>query len=285
MRPGFSPLSWSAWRYAEGEFRLFSGELPLVDRGFRYGQHVFESIAIRKGEAFLMGDHLLLLKSSARRLRIPCSRALFEKLRSFPSSVALADGMLRVYLTAGPGAPGSEITAPGCYLTWESTRFPTADEIEAGCSLALIRKAFPGEGWGIKSGNYAAHLEALQLARSAGAEEGIVCDGMGRILSCAMGNLLVWMPASTSRKPPILCTPPSSVAVRAGTVLAWVRRLVPVIERELRPADLQQAIAMAVTNSRLGVMPVAALDGVKLSGFSSALTLAHKYLHDLLGSA
>ena len=255
----------------------------MSDRGFRYGQHVFESIAIRHGAALLVADHLSLLSLSARLQGIPCPRSLLAKLRSFFKSVPLADGMLRIYLTAGPGAPGSRITMPGCYLTWEPATFPSAAAIEKGFTLTMIPKAFPGEAWGIKKGNYMPHLEAFDVAREAAAQEGIVCDQRGKILSCAMGNLLVWFPGSDPKKAPILCTPHTSVeCVRTGAVLTWVRRQVVVVERELRPDDLRHARALAVTNSRLGVMPVSILDGWKLPDVSLSRTLAHAYLREML---
>ena len=268
----------------DGEIRPFRGGLPLSDRGFRYGQHLFESIAIRRGIPLLDSEHLALLAVSAKTYGIPCSRSLTAKLRDFLNQAALADGMLRIYLTAGPGAPASVITDPGCYLTWEPVHFPTMKELTKGISLTLLDKRSFGEGWGLKSGNYASHVEALLASRQAGAQEGIVCDEQGRIISCAMGNLLIWIQDSKLKKRPILCTPSKRSGAREGVVLGWVRRHVPVMERELKASDLRHATALAVTNSRLGIMPVAMLDGRQLSDPSPARALANEYLNDLLGT-
>ncbi len=275
------------WWWDEEEIRPCISGLPLYDRGFRYGQHLFESIAVRHGAPLLAADHLKLLAASAATQGFPFSRSLVAKLRAFLSSVSLGDGMLRIYLTAGPGAPGAPIRSPGCYLAWEAAHFPTSKEIEKGYALTLLKKPFLGDGWGVKSGNYAAHLEALQLARNAGYDEGIVCDGKGRILSCAMGNLLVWMASPKSGKDLILYTPASGVGVRVGAILKWVSRQTQLVEQELQMTDLRRARALAITNSRLGVMPVATLDGRNLPEVSNARQLAHHYLyaHGLLGSS
>ena len=282
MLPTVDSSSWRAWRLSGGKIHPWSGGVPLDDRGFRYGQHVFESIAIRQGRALLVPEHLLLLGISAKRMGIPCSRNLITVLRGFLKMLFPIDGMLRLYLTAGVGAPGSRITNSGCYLTLEATKFPNAADLQRGIPLAILTKPLGGEAWGIKDGNYARHVQALQEAHLLGAEEGIVRNGQGNILSCAMGNILVWMPDPRKKNHPMLCTPPAGENVRTGAVLSWVRRHTPVSERKLRPADLLRALALAVTNSRLGVMPVAAIDGRVLPDQANSIALAQEYLRKLI---
>jgi len=271
-----------SWHWNGQSILPHAGGVPLNDRGFRYGQHLFESIAIRNGKALLLSEHLELLTDASKRNGFPFARALASSLQRFVESVSLSDGMLRIYLTAGEGAPASPIRAAGCYITWEPVHFPTEAELEKGFRLAVLTKPFLGEAWGEKSGNYAAHLEMLAAARANDvADEGIVLDAKGYALSCAMGNLLVWMRAKQGI---VLCTPPVSRGARSGAVLGWVKKSVPVMERDFRPADLRKALAMVVTNSRLGVMPVASLNGISLRDTTLSQALAHSYLesHGLL---
>ena len=248
----------------------------MNDRGFRYGQHLFESIAIRNKKALLVREHLTLLTDAAKRKGYPFTRTLASSLKRFVESVSLSEGILRIYLTAGEGAPAASIRAAGCYITWESAHFPTEAELGKGFRLAVLTKPFLGDAWGEKSGNYASHLEMLASARANDiADEGIVLDANGYAISCAMGNLLVWMRSGTGI---VLCTPPVSRGARCGSVLGWVKRNIPVMERDLRPADLRKSIAMAVTNSRLGVMPVASLEGIPLRDPALSQLLATTYL-------
>jgi len=276
------------WSWDGRAITPFHGGVPLTDRGFRYGQHVFESIAVRNGNPLLVREHLALLAASASLKRIPLSRTLVAAVRRFFSALpalALPDGMLRLYLTAGHGAPASAVNAPACFLAWERMDFPSLSRLAKGLQLHLLTQPISGESWGEKRGNYEAHIRTLESARRAGADEAIVSDARGCVISCAMGNLLVWMPL---RSGAILCTPPSSrgasAGARAGAVLEWVRCHAKVEERELKPRDLLRAVGMAVTNSRLGVMPVAGVDGRKLSDPSPALQLSQEYLrsHGLL---
>ena len=270
-----------AWCWDGRSLVSHASGLPLSDRGFRYGQHLFESVAVREGKALLALEHLALLDDAARRNGFPFSGALSAALKRFVASVSLVDGMLRIYLTAGEGAPGAPIRHAGCYLTWEPTHFPTATELAQGFRLTVLQRPFLGDHWGEKSGNYAEHLKAIAEARANGADEGIVLDAKGYAISCAMGNLLVWR---RTRKGIVLCTPPLARGARSGALLGWVKRNHGVLERDLRPADLGKAVAMAVTNSRLGIMPVSSLDGVILQDPSLSLALSHTYLenHGLL---
>ena len=270
-----------SWHWNGQSILPHAGGVPLNDRGFRYGQHLFESIAIRNNKALLAREHLALLTDAAKRNSFPLGRTLSSALRRFVESVSLSDGMLRIYLTAGEGAPASLIRKAGCYLTWEPVHFPTDAQLEKGFRLTVLTKPFLGDAWGEKSGNYVAHLKALAEARANGGDEGIVLDAKGCALSCAMGNLLVWM---RTKHGIILCTPPVSRGARSGSVLGWVKKSVPVMERDLRPADLRKALAMAVTNSRLGVMPIASMNGISLRDPALSRTLSHSYLeyHGLL---
>jgi branched-subunit amino acid aminotransferase/4-amino-4-deoxychorismate lyase len=212
---------------------------------------------------------------------------MLNALGQFLDSVSLPDGMLRIYLTAGSGAPATPTMRPECYLAWEKTRFPTGAEIERGISLALVENTIARKEWGQKTGNYGAHVSALEEARESGYDEGIVFDSAGRAVSCAMGNLIVWL---RTRRGILCCTPPVERGARTGAVLHWVRRQLGkggLVERDLRRTDLERVLSLAVTNSRLGVMPVRMVCGRIPPQPSLACKLAQEYLslHDLLRTA
>jgi len=269
------------WRWDGASVIPHRGGIPLSDRGFRYGQHLFESIAVRDGKALLAREHLCLLKESASRHGIPFTRSLALGLKSFLARIRVTDGMLRIYLTAGSGAPGTAVTEPGCYLAWEATRFPSVAELGRGIRLVTLKHPVAVRGWGEKTGNYMAHLDAIAAARASGADEAVVLGERGNVVSCAMGNLLAWIPTSSGMT---LCTPQGDA--RHGAMLRWVESSAVLKRRRLTPSDLRKAVALAVTNSRLGVMPVASLDGKPLAHSALALELSSLYLrsHGLLGA-
>lgn len=276
--------SFRCWHWDGTEIVPLRGGIPLSDRGFRYGDHLFESVALRGGQVLLAHEHLSLLRSAAARNGFPFAKAMPPALNRFfrGKASALPDGMIRIYLTAGPGGPGAPVRSPSCFVSWEATRFPTLQDLDRGYALVTL-KGCAGESlipWGEKSGNYLAHCTALRMAREAGADEALVTDTRGRAISAAMGNLLVWMREERGARDQgevRLFTPASTSGARSGAVLGWVRSRLDVIERDLTARDLSKAVAMAVTNSRIGVMPVSALDDRALPDPSLSRELALLY--------
>lgn len=276
-----------AWRW-DGDTVLPHREgIPLSDRGFRYGHHFFESLAVRHGRVLLAREHVALLRDACTRGGLRWPRRLAITLLGFLKSANLSDGMIRIYLTAGSGSPWDPAPEPACYLAWEATTFPSHDELRRGLRLVSLGTRIAGAGWSEKSGNYLPHLEALAAARKAGGEEAVMIDARGRVVSGAMANLLVWMPSprGSADHGLRLCTP--AEGARSGTVLGWVRRRSDVHPCTLTPADLRRAHALALTNSRLGVMPVASLDGLPVRNISPAAELSATYLraHGLANGA
>ena len=254
-----------------------SGGVPLTDRGFRYGQHLFESVAVRDGRALLLAAHLSLLEESAKRNGYFFPKTLFSSLECFVVGTSMPDGMLRIFLTAGEGGPATPFESTGCYLLWEQAHFPSQEEITRGYSLTSKTQPFLGDNWYEKSGNYAEHLKRFCAARSQGFDEAVVFDSGGYLLSCAMANLIVWMRRNGQI---IACAPPAERGGRAGAVLEWVKKKIPLSEHDLRSGDLRDSISLAVTNSRLGVMPVSSLDGTPMVDPAHSHALASSYLKE-----
>lgn len=277
-----SSTDFRCWHWNGEEIVPLRGGIPLSDRGFRYGEHLFESLAVRGGRVVLAREHLALLKEASSRHRFPFPKGLPTAFGSFFREMAprFPEGMIRIYLTAGPGAPSSPVLSPACFLTWERTPFPTLRDLERGYALVTLkgRAGASRVPWGEKSGNYLAHCEALRMAREAGADEGLVTNERGHAVSCAMGNLLVWMKVGKVVR---LMTPPPSLGARRGALLGWVRGQCDVTEKALSGRDLSKAVAMAVSNSRIGVMPVVFLDGRPMPDLSLPRELAFRYAREV----
>ena len=97
--------------------------------------------------------------------------------------------------------------------------------------------------------------------------------------SCSSSAAATLKTGSNDTTKTFLVTPSCARGARAGVVRAWARENISeCIERDITRADLENARAMAVTNSRLGVMPVASLDGRKLPNFELSLKFAYEYL-------
>lgn len=290
LTPILTPIPSSIFWHWNGENIVpFDGRISLLDRGFRYGQHLFETLAVRKGKLLFAEEHQALLTEAAERNKFPFSASWQQALRDFLQNESFADGLLRIYLTAGEGKIGSPIVAPNLLLTWEESLFPTVDELKKGITLATlnhekvkqewgIHDGFTTARWGEKDGNYGDHVRALEQAYSMGAQEGIVLSSSGEAVSAVMANLIVWIEPTYAEQTPIEMISPWTRLARRGVVLQWVEKNSNLKYGSLSEFHLKHALAMAITNSRLGVMPVASIDGKKFSQPQLAERLAFKYL-------
>ncbi len=252
-----SHLSFSdSWSWQQNKIAFCSDGISLNDRGFRYGQHLFETIATRNGKVLFFEEHWKRLVAAALRRHFPINNLWHQSVSDFLKKESWQDGLLRIFLTAGDGSACSPIIAPNLFLFWEEADFPSEKKLQEGIKIVSLDHSVGTIFWGEKTGNYWEHLTALEAARHSGAEEGLVFDAEGFLISATMANVILWM---EDRK---IVTPPCARGARDGVILDQMRQSLPnLIEADVRRDDLKKIVSMAITNSRLGVMPVAKLDG------------------------
>ena len=113
------------------------------DRGFQYGDGLFETMRVRAGRIRLLEYHLERLYEGCRRLSIPAPRAPSLRRELELRAKPHADAVLKLILTRGPGTRGisaerrralhsgdSAVRAPACGCL---ANFPaSADVRDAG---------------------------------------------------------------------------------------------------------------------------------------------------------
>ncbi|MFI0347955.1 MAG: aminotransferase class IV [Chthoniobacterales bacterium] len=266
------------WRWNGQSIVPCDGRVLVRDRGFRYGQHFFETLAIRNKKVLFLKEHVALLLQAAELHQFPFTASCQQALLKFFKNESFSDGLLRIYLTAGEGSVATPVIAPNLLLTWEESVFPTADELKKGIPLVTLNDEVITKNWGEKNGNYWNHVQALEKARAMGAREGVVSGSCGLVISAAMANLLIWMEEDHGGEKVIQLLAPAHACARKGVVLAWVKKNSVMKSVDLSKIQLKRAIALAITNSRWGVMPVATLDGKPLPQPELAEKLALNYL-------
>lgn len=237
-----------AWEFSGGRW-VAGGSVPLADRAVRYGMSIFETITIFGGRAILSVAHFERLACAAKELGWSDPR-LPDALPEAAGCGLVADGVVRIYLTAGPGGPGDPP---------DGSVFAMFEPCEVGTDFSPLRAVSisapvlpPPGGW--KTGNYWQNIRALGLARSTGADEALVFNPAGALVGASMANVFfeadgAWM------------TPARESGARDGVVRAWVMGRLAVEEVLADPDVLARATACFVTNSRVGIRPVGELDG------------------------
>src|SRR6476619_3553253 len=175
-------------------------KVSVFDRGFLYGDSVYETIGTVHGRLFAARDHLVRLERSAERigLRAP-PRAEIE--RAIADTVAAAgnpETRVRVILTRGVGKldldPASADDTRLVVIAFPLGA-PTPEMFEKGVAVAIVsiaRNSPRAIDPAVKSGNYLNNVLALgEARRRCQAYEAILCGGDGSIAEGSTSNVFV----------------------------------------------------------------------------------------------
>lgn len=235
---------------------------------------VFETIIVHCGTALFVKEHLHRLLQASRAAGFIFPEGLSEKaVESLVSGHET--GSLRLYISAGDGGPGQPVTESRTYAIYESSSIPDEDEVALGWRLDISRAPFPAVLGGWKTGNYWSSIQALQEARRGGFNEAIVSNAQGAVISASMGNLFAVIAGR-------LVTPALSMGARDGVLRAWVAEQESVEDALLSVDDLSVLEECFITNSRIGVMPVASIADRTLPSSEVGWRLAKLYREKIL---
>lgn len=250
--------------------------ISIFDRGFLYGDSVYEVVRTYDGVPFELEHHLERLAGSAARISMamPYTPSLLaeETLKTHQAS-GNADSYIRIVVTRGAGPIGLDIAlaeAP-CRIivvkTLEGMR-PSAAAYEDGVKIALVgvrRNLRAAIDPMAKTGNYLNSVMALAEARAAGAYEAVMLDHRDFVTEGASSNVFVVVGD-------VLLTPP----LDAGILMGVTRSVVLKVARQsgLRVLELpfshetlcRDADEVFITSSVREIVPVTWVDDVRIAG-------------------
>lgn len=254
------PIVWLNGRFVP----LDQACISPMDRGFQYGDGVFETLRAENGVPLFLDDHLERLRLSLSMLRIDAGLPIDwqQLLRDLLEHNHLQEGPAAVKITVTRGiAPGPGLPAgPHCTVMAGAQRYaPPGDDIyRRGWRTHVFREGYSPPLAGYKTLNYLYYCMARQKALDAGAQEAILLDPFGRITETSMGSLLArthgqwWTPASPYQLPGTTLHRLCALMAEAGE---------PVEPREAAVEDLHGAETIWVLSSLILVMPVCEIDG------------------------
>jgi branched-subunit amino acid aminotransferase/4-amino-4-deoxychorismate lyase len=237
-----------SWRWNGKKF-VAAKSVPLTDRGFRYGMSLFESLRVTNGQTEFFEKHLTRLLSACAELDLNVREAALRHCENLLGSAGM-DGFARIYVTAGDGGPAAAASSPRVYVFIEERLSTEEESFEVMISDDSYRPMFGG----LKTANYWFNIAALSQARSKGFDETLLFNDFAELVSACCANVFV---VRDDR----IATPPRSSGARQGVIREWVIARRKVDERRLRREDVVNADEIFLTNSWLGVMPVATVEG------------------------
>jgi aminodeoxychorismate lyase len=260
--------------------------VPLNDRGFLLGDGLFETARVAHGRPFRLAQHLDRLARGADffKIKLPYSLKEIQKIAGeLIGKNELADAILRVTLTRGPGGRGysaSRAHQPTIAITLHPLPPQTRDE---PLQWSLITSSFriPASDAlsAFKSTSKILNILARAEAEAQGADEALLLNSNGEVAETAGGNLF-WVYDDK------ICTAPAGRGVLPGITRAVVLEICQALgletnKRVIKPEMLRNAEGVFVTQSALGIIPVASFDGAPMAPSPLVDQIASAY-HEML---
>lgn len=254
--------------------------ISVFDRGFLFGDSVFETIRTYGGRPFALGEHLERLARSADLVFIELPIALDELRVEIEETLAAArneESYLRVVITRGRGALGLDpALARGAsrVIIVSPLAPPPSEHYERGIGVVSWRAYRDADAAGVKGaklGNYLVSVLAMRAAKEAGADEAIVVDSSGAVVEGASSNVFIVRDG-------VVFTPPIDAGILAGITRKHLLECCAEqgIAVRLESMSMEQVLAadeVFVSSSIRELLPVVSVDGHRIgAGVPGAMT-------------
>lgn len=245
-------------------------QVSVFDRGWMYGDGLFETLRMANGKPFQWVPHWDRLHRGLEFLRLPSpydSAELHRAAEQLSRLNEIPDGALRISVSRGIGPRGYSPRGANT-PTWVMSLGPLparASSVASGVPLQWRAvtsrqiRVHAGVLAAMKTANRLPQVLARREADEAGVDEALVCDLDGNLAEASSGNVF-WV------KDGELLTPPVSLGGLPGIARVTLCEIagsmgVPVREIVLRPPRLREMDAVMLSMSTYGVVEVIELDG------------------------
>jgi branched-chain amino acid aminotransferase len=239
----------------------------VLDRGFLYGDGLFETVRAYNGVPFRLPEHLARLRASAAELRIASgldTDTIAERVTALVRECASEEAYVRITVTRGR-FDGNLALGPAARPTVAiivrplHTLPPELYERGVDAVTASVRQNAESPVPRHKTLNYLERLLARTEAREQGAYEALLLNTRGEVAEGATTNLFLVHGG-------IVTTPRLGANILPGVTRQEVMALAREAGYELRqrrvsPEELRRADEVFLTNSIAELLPVCALDG------------------------
>lgn len=242
---------------------LINGEVQdsvsVQDRGFQYGDGLFETLRVIDGKPCHWSRHLRRLQKGCSRLGIPCpeSTTLQAEAKSLCAGIDVA--VLKITLTRGKGKRGyavpEKVEATRVLGIAPLPSYPLTHKTEGiVLTVCKTRMGINPALAGIKHLNRLEQVMARTEWQDAGISEGLMLDNNGFVIAGTMSNVFA------VRNGELLTPDLSHCGVKGITrerlMEATTDSGFPVLVKPLTLDEIKQADELFVCNSVIGIWPV-----------------------------
>jgi len=238
--------------------------VPVWDRGFLFGDAVYEVFRLYRGRRWLEAEHLARLRRSLTELDFAPYEfeRLIERMDRTVAASGIREGTLYVQITRGvaprshafpdPPGPPTELIVVRPY-----DDSGTAQLRERGARV-ISQPDLRWKRCDIKSTNLLANVLAIEAAHRAGCDEAILFDSKGFVTEATHSSLL-WV-----RQGRLEATPEGHEILPGLTrqlILRLARSLeIPFSSSHVKLADLVEAGEVILVGTTTEVLPVVRID-------------------------
>jgi D-alanine transaminase len=254
-------------------------KIPVLDRGFIFGDGVYELVPVYSRVAFRLDEHLARLERSLAetRIRNPYSRAQWRDIiYRLVDAQPFDDQGVYFQVTRGVAKRDHAFpkdAEPTVFMMSNPLVTPPKEVVQKGGSAVSAQD----NRWlrcDIKSISLIGNCLLRQLSAEAGAVETILFRD-GKLTEASASNVFVV-------KRGVILSPPKSNLILPGITYDVVAELarangLPLELREVSEAEVRAADEIWVTSSSKEVLPVVALDGAKVGDGRPGPVFARMY--------
>ncbi len=255
--------------YLNGRFvQAERAKISAFDRGFSFGDGLFETLRAYSGWVFALDRHLRRLRNGAAQIGLQFNgdvahwrRVMTRLLRR--NGLMDADSALRLTITRGVDVLGTLLPpeappSPTLFLVVRPVEGVIVERQQVGIGVVTIQWGDPFNPFGIKSVNYLYHMLAMARAKEQGAHEALFIASDGSVVEAATSNVF-------SVANGVLTTAPEDAGLLPGITREVVIELarkegLDVREAALPLGELLAADEVFLTGSVKEVMPLIAID-------------------------
>lgn len=254
--------------YINGDFvEDKDAKVSIFDRGFLYGDGVFETLRAYNGKVFRLREHIERLWAGAQYLKItPCDKidGLERVITDLLRLNQLSDAYIRVTITRGMATRGIDIdpdTSPTVIVFARKLQQMEQELYNNGIRLILSERTnhrAPDE-YNLKSINFLNNILAKYEATKKGAFDAIMLNKDGYVTEGSICNIFFV-------KDRVVCTPSLSSGVLRGVTREVIKEIsyevgFGIREKEFTLEELINSDEAFVTNTLVEVLPVKEIDG------------------------
>jgi len=241
-------------------------KISIFDRGFLFGDSVYEVTLTVNKEIIFIKEHLDRLNKSANAIAMISQfsqEEIREEILKIQSILGFDRMYFRIILTRGEGEIGLDpdlATKQNLIIIGKSlSEYPTkwydqGVEVIIADTLRNPRKAMDPN---IKSGNYLNNVLAMIEAKKRNAFDAIMLNHEGNVAEGTTNN--IWMV-----KDKIVSTPPLKAGLLEGITRAKILHFeslnYKVIEQDIAPSQILEADEAFFTSSTKEIVPIVKID-------------------------